>query len=174
MRSVQHHTPFIPSRLSEEFTANSSAGNNTTSGSNSPHKQLPYKHSVEDRVYASPSSPLDIPNISYSKPRTESMSVSNKRTSGYDDMHANVEIDLHPHSLSKDMKYAKPRSTSVRNRLSYYLQEDDSTDKISSKSQQAQSFEDDDLLFAMSDMHMTNSSARSEHTSSPWDPAYQA
>lgn len=152
-RGMQH-TPFIPSRLSEEFTADHSRERPSAE-----LRKPSLTGASHDRPYVNPSSPLDIP-MQYSKPRRESLSVSNRRTSGYEDMHANMDLESHHQSLSKNIKIARPRSFSVRNRLSYYLQEDDSTDKISKnqQQQQAQSFEDDDLLFAMSDMHMTSSS----------------
>lgn len=210
-----NHTPLVPSRLSEELT---------------PEGKVDINKSNEEEgkeVSNSISRPLDIPRdqVYYyrlqgnNNNKESSASVSNTRTAGYEDMHAQVDYEtrhqslsprdifstaIYNSSLSKQQQKqsqeqqktrddnnnpsssntAQRRSSSVTSssrRFSYVLpaeeEEVESQPQIDNKKDQKtdvnqeETAEDDDLLFAMSDMHLhKNNNNESKFQNNPFEP----
>lgn len=107
-KTVTQHTPSVPSRLSEEFTANESfkayyyshprKQNSLSSLKVDEEEIFPQEAEVDEQKRRSSSSkvnPLDIP-LPSSKPfRRESLSVRNSHTSGYTDMQVMPKTSHH-------------------------------------------------------------------------------
>lgn len=107
-RSISQHTPSVPSRLSEEFTASNDSfkayyhSHPRKHGSRSSLKvdEELFGHDGDDGEPVSGSAkinPLDIPvPSSLTRPtRRESLSVSNRRTSGFRDMQDGIKTSHH-------------------------------------------------------------------------------
>lgn len=107
-KAVSQHTPSVPSRLSEEFTANDSfkayyyshprKQNSLSSLKVDEEEIFPQESGMDEqkrRSSASKVNPLDIP-VSLNKPfRRESVSMRNSHTSGYTDMQVVTKTSHH-------------------------------------------------------------------------------
>jgi autophagy-related protein 13 len=138
------HTPVVPSRLSEEFTAEDVPSRRRIARNRASRGSID-----EDLPTNASSSPLDIPSNARIRGRRESLSLSNRRTLGYDDMHQPVDLESHHQSLSRDDKsMAQPKEGQDKPDPPYKVVSRRSTGGPGT------SYDDDDLLFAMSDMHL--------------------
>ncbi|CAN6674625.1 hypothetical protein TRVA0_058S00562 [Trichomonascus vanleenenianus] len=179
-KSGNTHTPAVPSRLSEEFT---------------PQEHQKREYQVRPRRFSSKgsfdstrsgedatgTSPLDIPTVTRRMlGREPSLSFGTTRTQGYEDLHA--ELDLESRRQSYDprdvtLRRPPPQQSQLSQQPLHQLRERPSDLSSKASSRQRFSFampdeeqvpvpsvapidpcdevDDDDLLFAMSDMHVT-------------------
>lgn len=161
------HTPVVPSRLSTEFTAERPR-QDVQPRKSSLRSEVSVEFPSHDERYddsALGTSPLDIPRPSEGQRNSRTASsLSDRRTSRYEEMHALPDIAAHHQSIGREGVRPRPAGNpaiSSRNRLSFYMHDSDDrreqsqAPRSSAGNPQSQSFDDDDLLFAMSDMHIS-------------------